>query len=87
MTPQRRPSDEHDVPWSSDQDDEQLVQAARTDPAVFGLLYDRYVDRIYAYCARRLQIRVRAEDATAQTFLKAFAGLPGYRSNATSFRS
>ncbi len=60
---------------------------AATDREAFGLLYDRWFDRIYGYCYRRLQTRAGAEDATSQTFLKAFAGLPGYREDATSFRA
>jgi RNA polymerase sigma-70 factor (ECF subfamily) len=75
------------VEWSSCDGDHQLALASRADPEAFGILYDRYVDRIFAYCYRRLQTRAGAEDATSQTFLKAFAGLPGYRPDATSFRA
>jgi RNA polymerase sigma-70 factor (ECF subfamily) len=68
-------------------DDETVLRAAKTEPERFGLLYDRYVDRIYAYCYRRLQSRARAEDATSQVFLRAFAGLLGYEDGRTTFRS
>jgi RNA polymerase sigma-70 factor, ECF subfamily len=71
----------------SSRDDELLARAAQVDPEAFGVLYDRYVDRIYAYCSRRLQTRTRAEDATSQVFLRAFAGLPGYQVGRTTFRS
>ncbi len=73
------------LPWERDQDqaatdaaeidDLALVKQARTDRAAFGTLYDRYVDRIYAYCFRRLGTREAAEDATSQTFLKLLVAL------------
>lgn len=58
-----------------------LVQRARSDPAAFGPLYERYVDQIYRYCFQALGDRESAEDATSQTFIKALAALPKYRDN------
>lgn len=72
--------------WSSVTDHDLAVRA-KQNRGLFGELYDRYVDRIYGYCYRRLQTHAAAEDATSQTFLKAFSSLPGYRDDATSFRS
>ena len=86
MMPRRQADAEQAARWRPD-DDHQLALAAKADPERFGVLYDRYVDRIYGYCYRRLQTRAGAEDATGQTFLKAFAGLGGYREDATSFRA
>jgi RNA polymerase sigma-70 factor, ECF subfamily len=57
----------------------ELVARARLDPRAFGPLYDRYAERVYRYCHRRLGGREAAEDATAQTFARALAGLPGFR--------
>jgi RNA polymerase sigma-70 factor (ECF subfamily) len=56
-----------------------LVARARADRGAFGPLYDRYADRVYRYCLRRLGTREAAEDATSLTFAKALAGLPGFR--------
>lgn len=67
--------------------DAAVVQAARRDATAFGLLYERYVQVVYRYCLHRLQNRESAEDATAQIFMKALAGLGGYRHDAMSFRS
>jgi RNA polymerase sigma-70 factor (ECF subfamily) len=67
--------------------DDDLVTRAKSDPEAFGQLYDRYFDPIYRYCSWRLHTQVAAEDATSQIFLKALAGLPGYRPNTSSFRS
>ena len=70
--------DQAGVGWAA-RDDAELVALAQTDREAFGALYDRYVDRIYAYCYRRLQTRSTAEDATSMTFLKALGALPSYR--------
>jgi RNA polymerase sigma-70 factor (ECF subfamily) len=60
-------------------DESRLVQRARGDPALFGPLYERYVDQIYRFCFQALGNRESAEDATGQTFAKALAALPRYR--------
>lgn len=60
-------------------DDEELVAAALRDPARFTALYTRYLDPVYRYCYVRLGSHEAAEDATSEIFLKALAGLPGYR--------
>ena len=52
--------------------------AARDDLAQFAVIYERYVDRIYAYCACRVGIQ-DAEDVTSQVFVKALGALGGYR--------
>lgn len=67
--------------------DTELVKAARRDRAAFAPLYARYVDRVYRASLRRLGSREGAEDATAQTFMKALVALPTYREDAGSFRS
>ena len=69
--------DENDAAWAL---------RARTDRAAFGILYDRYVDRIYGYCYRRLQTREAAEDATSQTFVKALSAISRFRPEPGSFR-
>jgi len=73
--------DEISLVWLSDEDDRTLAQRAATDRECFGILYDRYVDRIYGFCYRRLQTRDAAEDATSQTFLKALAALTRRNTN------
>ncbi len=63
-------------------DDPTLVAAARADPQAFAPLYERYVGPVYRYCHVRLGSRDGAQDATSDVFLKAFAGLSGYRGGA-----
>ena len=60
-------------------DDVVLVRAARHDPVAFAALYRRYVTPIYRYLYSRVGNAADAEDITAQTFIAALEGLPGYR--------
>ena len=60
-------------------DDERLViEAAQADPARFLELYDRYVDRVYAYVSRRAGSRTVAEDVTSAVFEQALTHLPRF---------
>src|SRR5947209_15716744 len=51
-------------------DDASLVERSKVDADAFGVLYDRYCDRIYRYVFRRLRNHEAAEDVTAEIFLK-----------------
>jgi len=53
------------------EDDRLLIDAARADSARFVEIYERYVDRVYAYISRRIQDRAAAEDITSQVFEQA----------------
>jgi RNA polymerase sigma-70 factor (ECF subfamily) len=75
------PTDEPDEPGTTDN---ALVAAARTDPAAFADLYERYRPEIHAFVYRRVGDPHRAEDVTSQVFLRAMRGLHTYRSG--SFR-
>ena len=55
-----------------------LVEAAQRDPAKFGELYYLHFARIYAFVARRVRDRDRAEDLTSEIFHKALANLQSY---------
>ena len=57
-------------------DDERLlIESAQADPARFVELYDRNVDRVYAYVSRRAGSRVVAEDVTSAVFEQALSHL------------
>jgi RNA polymerase sigma-70 factor (ECF subfamily) len=71
-------------PWSIE-DEQTLAVCAKSDRAAFGVLYDRYVERVYGYCHRRLPTPEEAEDATSQVFTRALAALPRYREDGPSF--
>ncbi len=56
-----------------------LINAAKTNPDAFGLLYERYVGRIYNYIYFRVGSKGDAEDLTAKVFFKALKSIGGYR--------
>ena len=70
--------------------DATLVARATSDDgaarvAAFGVLYSRYVERIYAYVRSRTINREDAADLTQQVFLQALAALPRYQQGSTPF--
>jgi RNA polymerase sigma-70 factor (ECF subfamily) len=66
-------------------EDGDLVTRARHDPAAFGLLYRRYIDRIYAFAHRRTWTREAAEDITAATFERAYRHLERFDADGAGF--
>jgi RNA polymerase sigma-70 factor (ECF subfamily) len=65
--------------------DVDLVARCATDPEAFGLLYDKYCDRIHRFVYSRLRDRAAAEDVTAEVFFKALKALATYRPAAGPF--
>ena len=57
------------------EDDRLLIEAAQADPARFVGIYERYVDRIYAFVRRRTESRAAAEDITSQVFEQALGAI------------
>ena len=62
-----------------------IVEQAKYDPNAFGLLYDRYVDRIYRFVCSRVHERCLAEDITEEVFLNALKSIPNYRDTGSCF--
>jgi RNA polymerase sigma-70 factor (ECF subfamily) len=58
--------------------DRVLVEAAQADPARFVEIYERYVDRIYAFVSRRTGDRAAAEDITSQVFEQALSTIGSF---------
>jgi RNA polymerase sigma-70 factor (ECF subfamily) len=63
------------------------VLAAQRDRAAFGVLYRRYLERVYGYCFHLLGDHHDAEDATERTFVAALAALDRYRDTGATFRA
>ena len=61
--------------------------AAQADRAAFGVLYRRYLDRVYGYAFFQLGDHHDAEDATERTFLAALHALPTFRDEGATFRA
>jgi RNA polymerase sigma-70 factor (ECF subfamily) len=66
-------------------DDKTLVEQAQRDSHAFAVLYDRYVERIYAYAYRQTNEESVAKDVTAVTFEKALRHIRRYRWQGSSF--
>lgn len=65
--------------------EEVLVERAKEDPAAFGVLYKRYVRKIYSYIYCRTGNRHDAEDLTAKTFYRALANIDRYENQGLPF--
>jgi RNA polymerase sigma-70 factor (ECF subfamily) len=61
------------------------VERAKTDPAAFGELYDRYSARIYRFVRSRIQDDGLAEDVTSDVFMSALRGIKGYQDQGRPF--
>lgn len=66
-------------------DERALVEAAQSDPARFGDLYELHFNRVYAFVARRVWDRAAAEDVTSEVFHKALAGIGRFEWRGTPF--
>jgi RNA polymerase sigma-70 factor (ECF subfamily) len=72
----------------ADADDRSLAErASRGEIDAFGLLYRRYVDRIYGFVYRRSGSPDVAEEVTASTFERALRGMPAFRWQGGGFGS
>ena len=62
-----------------------LIERAKSDPNAFSELYERYVDRIYAYVYYRTGDARDAEDLTARVFYRALSHLPEFNQTGAPF--
>lgn len=65
--------------------DDVLILEAQQDLAAFGALYEKYVQRVYAYVYRRTGSTPDAEDITERVFLQAMAHLRQYSDRGAPF--
>jgi RNA polymerase sigma-70 factor (ECF subfamily) len=68
-----------------EESDSTLITRAQEQPEAFGVLYERYVDRIYNYICYRTGNNQDAEDLTARTFHRAMNHFPGYEDRGAPF--
>jgi RNA polymerase sigma-70 factor (ECF subfamily) len=61
------------------------VERAKSDPAAFGELYDRYAGQIYRFVRARIRDDSLAEDITEEVFLSALRHIKGYRDQGRPF--
>jgi len=61
-----------------DLSDSEIIERAKSDPEAFGLLYERFVDRIFNYVYYRVGDKEDAEDLTARTFQRALNNVKNF---------
>jgi RNA polymerase sigma-70 factor, ECF subfamily len=61
------------------------VERAKTDPAAFAQLYDRYAGQIYRFVRARVRDDGQAEDITADVFVSALRHIKGYQDQGRPF--
>lgn len=64
---------------SKDIEEIALINSAKNDPAAFGELYKKYVEKIYNYIYYRTGSTHDAEDLTEKVFFKAMSHIKGYK--------
>lgn len=63
----------------SESDEVALAKAVKGDQEAFGILYERYVGRIYSYVYYRTGNHHDAEDLTARVFFRAIRSIVNYQ--------
>ncbi len=66
-------------------DESFLIEKAREDPEAFGILYERYVEKIYSYIYYKVGNQEDAEDLTAKVFLRALSHIKNYENRGLPF--
>jgi len=66
-------------------DDVALIGAAKEDSEAFGLLYERYVERVYNYIYYRTGSVYDAEDLTERVFMRAMRHIHNYNDRGLPF--
>lgn len=75
------------TPKLTDLDDVALVERAKTDSEAFGIIYERYVDKIYKYVYYRVGNQHDAEDLTSRVFYRALAHVASYEDRGVPFQA
>ena len=68
-------------------EDSELIVIAREDREAFGVLYERYVDKIYNYVYYRTTNKHDAEDLTARVFFRAMNHIDTYEDRGLPFQA
>lgn len=69
------------------QEEQLIIEAAKSNPDHFAPLYDKYYKQIFGYLYQRMDDKETAFDLTAQVFLKALTNLNRYEFKGVPFAS
>lgn len=86
-SPRARPREPDPALDAGADPDLEAVRDAQADPAAFGALYRRYLDRVYGYAFYLLGDHHDAEDATERTFMAALDAIGRFRETDATFRA
>lgn len=67
--------------------EKEIIEEAKKNPEVFGLLYDKYYQPIFSYVLKRTANIELSQDLTSQTFFKALTKLGTFRWQNVPFSS
>ena len=67
------------------QNEEVLIEKAKSDADSFGVLYDHYFQRVYSFVYSKVNTQEDAEDITAEVFEKILTGLSSYECRGLPF--
>jgi RNA polymerase sigma-70 factor (ECF subfamily) len=84
IRPWRRSAKTQDLTELSDTE---LVELAKGNKEAFGVLYERYVEKIYKYIYYRTGNHHDAEDLTAGVFFRAMGHIEGYTERGVPFQA
>ena len=68
-------------------EEKEIIEKAKKNPEVFGLLYDKYYQPIFSYVLKRTANIELTQDLTSQTFFKALTKLGTFRWQNVPFSS
>jgi RNA polymerase sigma-70 factor (ECF subfamily) len=72
--------DDQKTPYiTSLQNEDDLIEEARSSPETFGSIYHRWAAPVYRYIYARIRDPQDSEDIASQVFLSAFQALPRYK--------
>ena len=69
------------------EEEQKLVERAKTDPQAFGTVFDLYYPRIVSYVVHRVGDVAAGQDITSIVFFKVWCGLPKFEWRGTPFSS
>ncbi len=75
------------IDWEIMENEKDIVEKAKTDPHYFGLLFDKYHDKIYKYILHRTANIELSRDLTSDTFFKALKNINSFTWKSVSISS
>ncbi len=69
------------------ENEDEIVEKAKSDDAAFGVLYNHYFSQIYGYLYKRTGSHENTEDLVSTTFMKVFCNLKEYKAKGGTFRA